>query len=177
MLPKWCYGKESACNAGDSRDAGLIPELGRFPGGGNGNLLQYSCLKNPMERGSWQLTVHGVAVLDMTEQLRTWAFSSKLYWQVMGTRTGKAWSGITLKNSSRCLAPSAGSLFCPSAHDCTKIPISLHNRQGQLLPWGEREWNIALGCQAVLDHHGSPDGLSPAAFLGGGKTVSRTWSP
>ena len=35
-------------------DSGLIPDLGRFPGGGNGNLLQYSCLENPMDRGAWR---------------------------------------------------------------------------------------------------------------------------
>jgi len=56
-------GKEPACqyNAGDIKDVGLIPELGRSPGEGNGNPLQYSCLKNPMDRGAWRATVHGVA--------------------------------------------------------------------------------------------------------------------
>ena len=49
--------KESALNAGD---LGLIPMLERFPGGGHGNPLQYSCLENPMNRGAWQVTVHGV---------------------------------------------------------------------------------------------------------------------
>ena len=48
-------------NAGDLRDAGLIPESGRSPGEGNGNALQYSCLGNPINRGTWQTTVHGVA--------------------------------------------------------------------------------------------------------------------
>ena len=43
------------------RDVGLIPGLGRFPGEGNGNPLQYSCLENPMDRGPWQATVHGAA--------------------------------------------------------------------------------------------------------------------
>ena len=43
-------------NAGDARDLGSIPGLGRSPGGGNGNLLQYSCLENPMNRGLWQVT-------------------------------------------------------------------------------------------------------------------------
>ena len=47
--------------AGDIRDAGSIPGLGRFPGEGHGNLLQYSCLENPMDRGAWWATVHGVA--------------------------------------------------------------------------------------------------------------------
>ena len=50
-------GKEPASNAGDP---GLIPGLGRFPGEGNDNPLQYSCLKNPMDRGAWQAAVHGV---------------------------------------------------------------------------------------------------------------------
>ena len=51
-------GKESACSAGDP---GLIPGSGRSPGEGNGNPLQYSCLENPMDKGAWQSTVHGVA--------------------------------------------------------------------------------------------------------------------
>ena len=50
-------GKESPCNAGD---LGSIPGLGRSPGGGHGNPLQYSCLENPMGRGAWWVTVHGV---------------------------------------------------------------------------------------------------------------------
>ena len=50
-------GKVSACNA---RDPGLIPGLGRSSGEGNGNPLQYSCLRNSMDRGAWQATVHRV---------------------------------------------------------------------------------------------------------------------
>ena len=50
-------GKESSCNV---RDLGLIPGLGRSPGEGNGNPLQYSCLENPMEGGAWQAIVYGV---------------------------------------------------------------------------------------------------------------------
>ena len=49
--------KASACNTGD---LGSIPGLGRSPGEGNGNPLQYSCLENPMDRGAWSATVHGV---------------------------------------------------------------------------------------------------------------------
>ena len=56
-------GKESACNAGDP---GLITGLGKSPGEGNGNPLQYSCLGNPMVRRAWQAIVHGVAELDVT---------------------------------------------------------------------------------------------------------------
>ena len=51
-------GKETASNAGD---LGLTPRLGRSPGGGYGNPLQYTCLENPMDRGAWWATVHRVA--------------------------------------------------------------------------------------------------------------------
>ena len=47
-------------NVGDTGDAGLIPESGRYPRRGNGNPLQYSCLENPMDRGAWWATVHRV---------------------------------------------------------------------------------------------------------------------
>ena len=62
-------GKESVCDAGNW---GLIPGWGRSPGGGNSNLLQYYCLENPMDRGVWRATLHGVAKeLDPTEHART----------------------------------------------------------------------------------------------------------
>ena len=57
-LPCSSNSKESACNAGDS---GSIPELGRSSREGSGNPLQYSCLENPMDRGTWWATVHGIA--------------------------------------------------------------------------------------------------------------------
>ena len=53
--------KNLPANAGDTGDERLIPESGRSPGGGSGNPFQYSCLENPMDRGAWQATVHGVA--------------------------------------------------------------------------------------------------------------------
>ena len=57
-------------NAGDIRDAVSIPGSGRAPGGGHGNPPQCSCLENPVDRGAWWVTVHGVAESDMTEA--TW---------------------------------------------------------------------------------------------------------
>ena len=54
-FPGSSAGKESACNAGD---LGSNPGLGKYPGGGHGNPLQYSCLENPMDRGAWQAVVH-----------------------------------------------------------------------------------------------------------------------
>ena len=53
-------GKESACKAGDLKEVGLIFGSGRSPGEGHGNLVQYSCLENPADRGAWQAAVHGV---------------------------------------------------------------------------------------------------------------------
>ena len=59
-FPSGSVGKESACNAGVPS---LIPGLEGSPGEGNSNPLQYSCLRNPMDRGAWQATVHGVATI------------------------------------------------------------------------------------------------------------------
>ena len=59
--------KNLPANAGDVRDAGSIPGLGRSPGGGHGNPLQYSCLQNPMDRGAWWAMVFKVAKSDTTE--------------------------------------------------------------------------------------------------------------
>ena len=53
--------KNTPANAGDLRDVGSTPGLGRSPGGGSGNPFQFSCLENPMNRGSWQAIVHRVA--------------------------------------------------------------------------------------------------------------------
>ena len=82
QLPQWLSGKESACNVGD---AGLILGSGRSPGEGNGNPLQYSCMGNPMDRGSWWATVHGIATeLDMIQWLNNnccwcyWVFTEYL---------------------------------------------------------------------------------------------------
>ena len=62
--------KNPPASAGDIRDASLILGSGRSPGGGNGNLLQYSCQENPRDRGAWYATFHGVTKeLDMTEGL------------------------------------------------------------------------------------------------------------
>ena len=59
--------KNPPTGAGDIRNLGLIPGLGRSPDGGHGNSLQYSCLENPMDSGAWQILVQRVAESDMTE--------------------------------------------------------------------------------------------------------------
>ena len=69
-FPGGSDGKESACNVGDP---GSISGLGRSPGEGNGNLLQYCCLENSMDRGIWWATVHGVT------KSRTWLSNFTFY--------------------------------------------------------------------------------------------------
>ena len=70
-FPGGSDGKESACNA---EDPGSIPGLGKSPGKGNGNPLQYSCLENPMDGGASRATVHGITESDMTERQLHYTF-------------------------------------------------------------------------------------------------------
>ena len=72
-FPGGSDGKESACNVGDQ---GSIPGSGRSPGEGHGNSLQYSCLKNLLDRGAWWATVHGIS--KSGTQLSDWHFLSVL---------------------------------------------------------------------------------------------------
>ena len=62
--------KNPPANAGDTRDTGSIPGSGRSPGAGHGNPLQYSCLENPMDRGAWWATVHGLTESDTLKATR-----------------------------------------------------------------------------------------------------------
>ena len=63
--------KNPPASPGNTRDMDSVPRLGRSPGVGNGNPLQYSCLENPTDRGAWRATVHGIAELDTAEPLST----------------------------------------------------------------------------------------------------------
>ena len=94
-LPWWIGGKKSACNAGD---LGSIPGLGRSPGGGHGNPLQYSCLENSMDRGSWRAIVHGVTK-SLTGLKRPSSSSSRLQFSPV------AQSCPTLSNPMDCSMP------------------------------------------------------------------------
>ena len=61
--PMVLVAKNPSASAGDIRDVGSIPVSGRSPGGGHGKPLQYSCLRNPMDRGAWWAIAHGVATI------------------------------------------------------------------------------------------------------------------
>ena len=89
-------GKESICNAGDTGDAGLIPGSGRSPAGGNGNPLQYSCLKNPKDRGAWRATVHEVS--KSLPRLSDYA----QMWSVRGKRKGESRGSLKDGDVSHC---------------------------------------------------------------------------
>ena len=101
-------GKELACDAGD---LGSVPGSGRLPGGRHANPLQYSCLENPMDRGAWRATVHGVAQLSMhagviepntpvlqTEKLRTRVLPPQVYDVLFfkSEKCGMGWVGRRL---------------------------------------------------------------------------------
>ena len=106
-LPRGLSGKESACNAGDAGGVGSIPALGRSPGEGNGNPLQYSCLGNPMDREARWATVHGVAKRQTTlKRLSRHAQRERI--QAGGSiRAGGA--GATGRRGLRKLSPSGKS--------------------------------------------------------------------
>ena len=79
--------KESSCNAGV---LGSIPGSGIFPGGGNGNPLQYSCLGNPVDRGAWWATICESVEMDMTKRL-THHHHHHLSYMAKSSRGGSYW--------------------------------------------------------------------------------------
>ena len=84
---------ESACRAGVPGDLGSIPGSGRSPGGGHGNALQYSCLENPMDRGSWWAIVHRVTksrtqLKQLSTHMHVCSYSLDMYDEIIwGTMT------------------------------------------------------------------------------------------
>ena len=93
--------KNPPANAGDVRDLSLIPGLGRSPGGGHGNPLQYSCLENPMDRGAWWAAVHRVEKSQTHEPTCTcWVTSvvSNSLWPLDCTPPGPLSMGFSSKS-------------------------------------------------------------------------------
>ena len=87
--------KNPPANAGNVRDTGSIPGWGRSPGGEHGNLLQYSCLENPMDREAWQATVQGLTKSETTEA--TWHTQAHICTYILFYKLGYyvcwAWTG------------------------------------------------------------------------------------
>ena len=82
-LSRWCVGRESTCQCRSCRGHEFDSWVGKIPGEGNGNPLQYSCLRNPIDRGAWWAAVHGVTKVQTW--LSNWAhistcFCSKITW-------------------------------------------------------------------------------------------------
>ena len=90
-LPGGSVVKNPPANAEDAGDTCSIPESGRSPGGGNGNLLLYSCLENPMDTGPWWATVHVVAESDMTEQTGTLTTGSSYLFYLFHSEDTTCW--------------------------------------------------------------------------------------
>ena len=86
--------KNSPANAGGTRDVGLIPGLGRSPGGGNGNPLQNSCLENPMNRGAWWAAVQGGHKESDTTKTTYHTHMQKVQWFIL-------WSSVYKSERSR----------------------------------------------------------------------------
>ena len=101
-FPDGSAGKESACNAGDTGDMGLIPGSGRSPGGGHGNPFQDSCLGSPVDRGAWRAAVHRAT--DSRARLkwpsRQWA---EREWRQQDSRAGCHWFWEKLFPQHHCL--------------------------------------------------------------------------
>ena len=120
-FPCSSVSKESACNAGD---LGSIPGSGRSPGEGNGNPVQYSCLKNPMDRGAWRATAHGVTRVGY--DLAT----KPPRWQVWGGHSGLGISHSSGEPSSLPLKVNVLTTpLCPTLCDpldCSPPVSSVH---------------------------------------------------
>ena len=112
-------GKESACNTGDPD---LIPGLGRSPGEGNGNPLQYSCLENPMDRGAWQAIVPGVSKSQTWLRRLNIALKGKeRMWGEMEARKSSGWLENT--HCLVALGPVANDRNCIEQGGCCQVRV------------------------------------------------------
>ena len=119
--------KASTCNAGD---LGLIPRLGRSPGEGKGNQVHYSCPENPMDRGAWWATVHGVAksqtlLSDFTFSVLCWIPKlGILWWALELSQQCKNFFGIIVLQFVGCLPSGSvvGLTYCTSQVCCSQRP-------------------------------------------------------
>ena len=122
-LPWWLRGKESSCNAGDARDVGLLPGSGRFSAGSHGNPFQYSCPENPMDRGAWPATVHGITESDMMKATEHVVSDS---WEAHGRQPARLlcpWDYPRQKHCSQLPFQSSWDLLNPRAKSTSLASI------------------------------------------------------
>ena len=133
--------KNPPANAGGARDTGLIPGLGRSPAIGNGSLLQYSCLGDPMDRGAWGATVHGVT--RSRTQLSDWTHTHTLSLSHMLV-SGQA--GIQTKLfSSRSRTLNDYKPYCLQTHGSKLLPVREPLKSRDFIP--HRHWDPCIpGC-------------------------------
>ena len=126
--------KKLPANETDMRETGSIPGSGRFPGGGNGNSLQYSCLENPMDRGAWWAIIHRIA------KIQAWLkWQHALRWKLTTVWECQFSKNQAISISNRCTTSPGdlGGFFCRSRslrpfqaslshHDISSIPIAAH---------------------------------------------------
>ena len=128
-LPRWLSGKESACNARVTGDEGLIPGFRRSPGRGHGNPLQYSCLENPMDRGAWRATVHGVAK-SQTRLKRLSAHTCECHVKMAQVEklSLPTPGAVSWENWRSCHSDRTRALFLRSPHPALLLPADLVHR-------------------------------------------------
>ena len=139
-FPGGSNGKESSCNAGNLHS---MPGSGRLPGEGNGNPLQHSCLENPMDRGAWWATVHGVA----KSQTRLIDFTFTVYYSSVFVSTG--FPGGSNGKESACNVGDPGSIpelgRSPGERNSNPHQYScLENSHGQMSLAGYSPWDNRL---------------------------------
>ena len=114
----WLSGEESACNAEAAGDKSSIPGSGRSPGGGHGHPLQYSVLKNPMGRGAWWATVHGVpksqTQLKLLSRHAWMALEGITHREISQIKRNTGWYHLYVGSNMRMTVPaSVGHLWSP----------------------------------------------------------------
>ena len=146
--------KNPPANAGDIRDTGLIPVLWRSSGGGHGNSFQYSCLENPMDRGAWRATVHGVT------KSQTWLkrLSMHVTADLKCKDAQEKWLEGNISTCKQKLSSSVWSVWKWMATTPVFLPGESHGQRSLVgySPWGRKElhtteWLHFLSLDQVME--------------------------
>ena len=135
--------KNTPANAGALRDVGSIPRLGRVPGGGHGNPLQYSCLENPADRGAWRATDHSVCVLSHVRLFATPRTVACRALLSMEFSRQEYWNGLPF--------PTPGNLPNPKIKPTSPVFLVLAGGVFTTAPWEAQLWSnhhsVCLSCK------------------------------